>query len=226
MNLLLHALAVSSFVVIPCLTAAAQQDSVSVTYAEEPADSSSFSLKEKYRYWTRANVEDKFMLKNGISGLGFGGIHGFFLEHTTSVEMKIGVPFSVMAQLRSSITRWGREDYIGVDVAVRYYYSLPRRIRQGKSANNLSANYFSIQMDHTWPDGSGFIVQALQPAAVETEVNQIRQFSLLYGIQRRLGRPFYVDFNVGATYQPEGRVVNHRNRLFLDFNFAVGFVMF
>ena len=193
-----------------------------MTYTEEPADSSSFSLKEKYRYWTRANVEEKFMLKSGTSGLGFGGDHGFFLEETLSFERKISVPFSVMVQSRSSLTRWRRDDYLGVDVAVRYYYSLPRLIRQGKSANNLSANYFSIQMDNTWPNGSGFVVQALRPTAVETEVSHIMQFSLLYGIQRRLGRPFYVDFNIGGTYQPEGRVFNHRNRLFLDFNFAIG----
>ena len=226
MNPLFRALAVSSFGLFTYLTAAAQQDSVSVTYAEEPADSSSFSLKEKYRYWTRANVEDKFMLKNGISGLGFGGDYGFFLENTFSAEKKISVPFSVLAQFRLPLTQWGRDDYWGVDVAVRYYYSLRRRIRKGKSANNLSANYFSIQMDNTWPDGSDFVVQALQPVVVETRVSYIRQFSLLYGVQRRLGRLAYIDFNVGGSYQPEGRVVNNRNRLFLDFNFAIGAVAF
>jgi hypothetical protein len=199
MNHLLRALAVSSFAIITCLTATAQQDSVSVTYAEEPADSSSFSLKEKYKYFTRANVEETFMIKAGLSNIGYGGFAGLFLEHTFAVEKKLNVPFSVLAQYRMGMNGW-QHNHLGLDVALRYYYSLPRRIRQGKSANNLSANYFSVQLDNTW-EGSGNTITG--PGGVAYSDEQARYSSrvlLVYGIQRRLGRHGYVDFNLGGSY--------------------------
>ena len=60
MKSLFRALAVSSLSLFSCSLATAQQDSVLVTYDEEPAESSNFSLKEKYKYFTRATVEEKF----------------------------------------------------------------------------------------------------------------------------------------------------------------------
>lgn len=63
----------------------AQQDTVTVSYSEEPATASNFSLKEKYRYWTRATLEEKSMFKVGISqiAVAWGGGSGvnFALEH-------------------------------------------------------------------------------------------------------------------------------------------------
>ncbi len=221
MNPLLRALAVSSFGLFACSTAAAQQDSVSVTYAEEPADSSSFSLKEKYKYWTRASVEEKSMLKVGLSGIGFASYPGLFMEHAFAYEKKINVPFSVLAQYRQGMSGW-QSSYVGVDAAVRYYYSLPRRIRQGKSANNLSANYFAIQLDNTWQGVSRYAPQG-QFTFVETKTRRTSQVSLLYGIQRRLGKHGYVDFNIGGAYRPKQWSGDSRRHFFLDSNFSIGF---
>ncbi|MGB3849556.1 MAG: hypothetical protein WA958_06275 [Tunicatimonas sp.] len=199
MNLPLYALIASILSLMICPTAFAQQDSISVTYAEEPADSSSFSLKEKYKYFTRANVEETFMVKAGLSGIGYGSFVGLFLEHAFAVEKKLNVPFSVLAQYRMGMNGW-RNNYVGVDIAARYYYSLPRRIRQGKSANNLSANYFSVQLDNTW-EGSGNTLTG--PGGLTYADGQAlysNRVLLVYGIQRRLGRHGYVDFNLGGSY--------------------------
>ncbi|MGB3778506.1 MAG: hypothetical protein WA960_09105 [Tunicatimonas sp.] len=221
MKPLFRALAVSSFGLFTYLTAAAQQDSVSVTYAEEPAESSNFSLKEKYRYWTRASVEEKSMLKAGLSGIGYGGFYGLFLEHAFALERKINVPFSVLAQYRHGMTGW-ENSHLGLDVGVRWYYSLPRRIRQGKSANNLSANYFSVQLDNTWSGGHTYVPRG-QFVSVETWTSRTSHVSLLYGIQRRLGKHGYVDFNVGGAYRPKQWSGDSRRRFFFDSNFSIGF---
>lgn len=204
-----------------CLQATAQQDSVTVTYDEEPAETSNFSIKEKYKYWTRATVEEKYMLKAGLSGLGYGGSYGWMLEHTFAFEKKINVPFSVLAQYRQRISGW-RSNYLGLDVAVRYYYSLPRRIRRGKSANNLSANYFSIQLDNTWTGSADWFVLQGRPVFTDYQTRRFSQASLLYGIQRRLGKHGYVDFNVGAAYRIKQWFGDNRYRLNSDANFSIG----
>lgn len=219
MKPLFRALAASSLSLLICSLAIAQQDSVSVTYGEEPAESSNFSLKEKYKYWTRATVEERFMLKAGLSGLSYGGFYGLSLEHAFAFEKKISVPFSVLAQYRHGTMGW-EKSHLGFDVGVRYYYSLPRRIRKGKSADNLSANYFSIQLDNTWSGGHTYIPRG-QFASVETWTSRSSQVSLLYGIQRRLGKHGYIDFNLGAAYHPEPQI--GVGRLTYNSNFSIGF---
>ncbi len=195
----------------------AQEDSVAITYSEEAADSSSFSLKEKYDYWTRATIEETSIFKVGLTQLGFASSRGLLLEHTFGYEQKLTKAISMLGQYRFGMTNWDNA-HMGADVAVRYYYSLPRRIRQGKSANNLSANYFSLQMDNTWrgqePHRRGF---------GETQTGYSNQFSLLYGIQRRLGKRGYFDINIGPTYRTHYNSSSFREKLSLDFNFAIGF---
>ena len=221
MNPLFRALAVSSLSLLTASLATAQQDSVSITYDEEPAESSNFSLKEKYDYFTRATVEEKFMLKAGLSGIGFGGYAGLFVEHSFAFEKKINVPFSVLAQYRQGMSGW-RHSHVGVDAAVRYYYSLLRRIRQGKSANNLSANYFSIQVDNTWGGVSRFVPQG-QFTFFETKTGRTSNASLLYGIQRRLGKHGYVDVNLGGVFPLNRGWAGPRPPFSLDINYSVGF---
>jgi hypothetical protein len=221
MKSLFRALAVSSLSLFSCSLATAQQDSVLVTYDEEPAESSNFSLKEKYKYFTRATVEEKFMLKAGLSGLRYGGFYGLFLEHTFAFEKKINVPFSVLAQYRHGINGW-QSNHLGLDVGVRYYYSLPRRIRQRKSANNLSANYFSVQLDNTWSGGHTYAPRG-QFVSVEAWTRRASHVSLLYGIQRRLGKHGYIDFNIGGAYRLKQWFGDDRRRFSLDSNFSIGF---
>ena len=64
------------------------------------------------------------MLKAGLSGIGYGGFYGLFLEHAFALERKINVPFSVLAQYRHGMTGW-ENSHLGLDVGVRWYYSLP-----------------------------------------------------------------------------------------------------
>ena len=216
MNLLPKALLVDlSLFSYTCLWA--QEDSVTVTYSEESADSSSFSLKEKYDYWTRATIEETSMFKVGLTQLGFASNRGLLLEHTFGYEQKLTKALSVLGQYRFGMFNWSNA-HMGADVAVRYYYSLPRRIRQGKSANNLSANYFSLQMDNTWTGKESY-----GSTFREVGTDYGNQFSLLYGIQRRLGKRGYLDVNIGPAYRSQYYSSRLRDRLSIDFNFAIGF---
>lgn len=208
-------------------TSYAQEDTVRVSYSEEPATTSNFSLKEKYRYFTRATLEEKSMFKVGISRLniGWAGNFGFILglEHIIAFERKIGVPFSVMGQYRNlNGFNYNSPKEMGIDVGVRYYYALPARIKKGKSANNFSANYFSLQSDNTLSWGER--VTNLNPIQFEYGNTSVYSLSLLYGLQRRLGKYGYVDVNVGYQRRLDNmsQYVRPINRGGLDANFSIG----
>ena len=205
----------------------AQEDTVRVSYSEEPATASNFSLKEKYRYFTRASLEEKSMFKVGISRLniGWAGSFGLILglEHIIAFERKIGVPFSVMGQYRN-LNGFNNNSpkEMGVDVGVRYYYALPARIKKGKSANNFSANYFSLQSDNTLSWGE--YITSFSPIQFEYRNNSVYSLSLLYGLQRRLGKYGYVDVNVGYQRRLDdmSQYVIPINRGGVATNFSIG----
>ena len=77
-----------------------------------------------------------------------------------------------------------RSDHRQVDsnAGIRYYYNMKRRILKGKSANNFSGNYIST----TFNFGNRFH---------DDDVHIT--WNILYGIQRRLGKRAYVDFDIG-----------------------------
>lgn len=64
----------------------------------------------------------------------------------------------------------------------RYYFNMNKRILKGKSANNFSANYLSLRANYK-----------------RRPPDQDNQFSIdmLFGIQRRLWKYGYVDFDIG-----------------------------
>ncbi len=199
-------------------SAFAQQDTVLVEYSEESAEASDFSLKEEYKYFTRATVEEKAMFKVGLSHLGYGGYYGLMMEHVIAFEKKINVPFSVLVQYRNEISGW-RNTKVGLDAGIRYYYSLPGRIKKGKSANNFSANYFSLQSNNSWGQGYEFDGKSYVPQG--TSFNST--VSLLYGIQRRLGKRGYLDFNLGGSYDPGMVLKGSGSRpIYIDGNFSIG----
>ena len=205
----------------------AQEDTVRVSYSEEPATASNFSFKEKYRYFTRATLEEKSMFKVGISRLniGWGGRSGvsFALEHIIAFEKKIGVPFSIMGQYRTrNSVNYNSSKEMGLDVGVRYYYALPARIKKGKSANNFSANYFSLQSDNTLSWGER--VTTLNPIQFEYSNTSVYSLSLLYGLQRRLGKYGYIDVNVGYQRRLDNmsQYVRPINRGGVDANLSIG----
>ncbi|MEM6844167.1 MAG: hypothetical protein AAF632_18210 [Bacteroidota bacterium] len=205
------------FLITPVL---AQQDTIMITYSEEPADSSDFSLKEKYKYWTRANVEEKSMFKISLSGVGWGGNVGPIMGYHFAYERKISVPFSLLAQYEHLMNGWGNNS-LGFGAAARYYYLMPSLVKKGKSANNLSSLYLSLQAEHGWSSHRSTFVSNNGFMSSEWQIRRSSAYSLLQGIQLRLGRYGYLDANLGPTFDPNYRR-NRRKSITLDLNFSIG----
>ncbi len=199
----------------------AQQDTVTITYTEEAAYSSDFSLKEKYKYWTRANVEEKSMFKIGLPGFSSGGNYGLSIFYYFAYEQKVSIPFSFLVQYRHRTSGLTNSQSFGADIAMRYYYLLPKRVRQGKRANNLSSVYLSLQMNNTWVSfrDQNFINGSFNYS--ERKTTSSHTFSLLQGVQLRLGKYGYLDANLGPNFDPNHQQ-NRRKAVTLGFNFSIG----
>jgi hypothetical protein len=212
----------------------AQSDSIRTEYQTEDSKFSADELKRFFRYITRANVEEKTLIKVGFWPGGDRGSSGDVyrlragLNAETAVEHKVSPSFSVIGGLdgywRYSLNRTPtgslptgiNPDLVRTVVrlnslevhykaGIRYYYAMARRIRQGKSANNFSGNYFSGMWSspvrqyqtaylYNWRDGSLF--RSTESYQLANRVDTGRM-TLLYGVQRRLGRLGYVDVSAG-----------------------------
>lgn len=210
----------------------AQTDSLQISHSTEPPDSSEFRWRERYRYLTRANVEEKTLVKLGFGPMaGVGGYNGYFIQLNNEVliERKLRPAWSVLGGVNfgmgyqspgyvistSDKRNFSLPTYLAARVGFRNYYSIARRIRNRKSANNFSNNYWGAEvwvpiMAHSWvrspvlmklPDGT--YSQSEQRDWQFTHWGGRVQPQIYWGIQRRIGRRGYLDFNLSARYNSE-----------------------
>lgn len=96
----------------------------------------------------------------------------------------------------------------------RWYYNMPRRIREGRSANNLSGNYFGLELtQHLREYNSTFFNH--------------RSAAVRFGIQKRLFRYGYFDMSYGVGVRNHPQTVFYRGatELFADARLGVGLAL-
>jgi hypothetical protein len=106
-------------------------------------------------------------------------------------------------------------------VEPRWYYNMARRIREGKSANNVSGNYIGLEA-------------VLQTTKFEIGTMPVtlsqKSFALRYGIQRRLFRYGFIDLGVGVGALKEDRTAfqdpyNDKWHLFANSHIGIGLAL-
>jgi hypothetical protein len=138
-----------------------------------------------------------------ISAVPSGSRYGRYGLHL-AYERKLASPaWSVLAEISPYLLDYvpdGEASGAGpalcarAQVAGRYYYNLGRRLRLGKSTGTFAGNYFSVAL------GGGFGQRAHETAFLfYDQSGPFARFdaALLYGLQRRLGRHGFADFNLG-----------------------------
>ncbi len=96
----------------------------------------------------------------------------------------------------------------------RWYYNMPRRIQEGRSANNLSGNYFGLELtQHLRVNNSTFFNH--------------RSAAVRFGIQKRLFRYGYFDmsYGVGVRNYPQTVFYRETTELFADARLGVGLAL-
>lgn len=213
-------------------TAQAQTDSVLIEYKTEDESISKSEIKRFIRYITRANVEEKTLIKVGIwpstsnTTRSYKPLFNAGVNAETSIERKLSPAFSVYAGINYSahyaqyerVRLSGpinglsesydrrREFTVIPKLGARYYYAMVKRVKEGRSANNFSGNYVSFQVERYLVDKQRTsyydLVTGDSRTGLNTYVNKRPVFSVFWGFQRRLGRLGYVDLSAGPSFRP------------------------
>ena len=158
---------------------------VTTTYTEETADTTESKWVSQYNYIIRAQEEKTQLIK--INLLKFILKEHYLIAYERKIKplwsFEIGAGYS---RENLNITGDSREN-INISGGIRYYYNMNQRILKGKSANNFSANYISVELK----DNFGIY---------NNTDNYSSDLYLLYGLQRRLGKYGFIDFHVGSGF--------------------------
>lgn len=113
-----------------------------------------------------------------------------------SVHGSIGLGFdlSYLSDKFNRIDRYEPSSVITPSAAIepRWYYDMPRRIKRGKSANNMSGNYIGLRATYKHR------ISNLAPADFIPGTSSV---ALRYGMQRRLFRFGVIDLGFGIGMQ-------------------------
>lgn len=83
---------------------------------------------------------------------------------------------------------WDKQNQLSIQIAPRFYYNLKKRMQKGKTANDLSAEYFSIRNQWNISKSRGW--------------QENYSVSLLWGIQRRVFEHMYINYELGHAIPP------------------------
>lgn len=210
------------------LTAQAQTDSVRTSYDEETtrndtsAQRSGSRFVRAYRKFIRAQVEETTLITIGaLPRFGYAGYVGpaYGVSTQVGIEQKLVPALSVLAVVRTNYARLGsfsEEVTMRGVLAGRWYYAQNRRMRAGLSANNFSNQYLTIQTSHPLLSRGRLLTTG------ETYALKANDYvSLGYGVQRRLGRFGYMDWNIGPGYLLNNRT-DFSSRFTINVSFSVG----
>jgi hypothetical protein len=248
-----------AFLVVVSSATAQRTDTLRTETTTEDARISAAEVKRFIRYITRADVEEKTLVKVGIwpstdrafqtsdnrkfrIGVNFeamverklspsfsflAGIDGIWRYET--FRRPISPPPSIPAQLtpydyyllNSNVTE------LSWRAGFRYYYAKAGQIRAGLSANNFSGNYFSVQVSEpTYRFASASSLNRYTDNTARYYYSDLLlespkpRLSLLYGIQRRLGKLTYADINAGPEI---GFGDGFGTSLYIQLNAFIGF---
>lgn len=183
-----------------CRCLAQSADSVRVMYSEEierqSPPSNTKRIKALYNRFIRAQIEEKTLVKLGIMPTSFGATPDpiWAIRNEAAVEQKLTPAFSILISARSYYRRLAKtmdDANVSGEVAGRWYFTMNRRIRQGKSANNFSGQYLMLHLiKPIWSSTTYDPPVGLTHSWVGARL----------GIQRRLSRFGYLDANIGPGY--------------------------
>ena len=159
---------------------------ISISRNTEVMDSSKFSgLLKRYEQIIMADREELALIKIDLLGPLLFSLSGVDSSRSNiariSFEKKFKPEWSWIITTEVEANRLDITE-LRQRAGARYYFNMQKRILKGKSANNFSANYISTRFNY-------------KRKPVEND-NQI-SIDLVFGIQRRLWKYGYIDFDIG-----------------------------
>jgi hypothetical protein len=187
----------SVVVIIICLaTVAFGQDSTQIRFTEE-ADTLFAKQRfiDQYEAVFMTRVPTRHMFKYGsaiypVNNILFNPNRIGILTAEVGYEFKISSAISIGANV--SLTNKATKDpqsfkTYSANIQGRWYFDMKKRIREGRSANNFSGNYFAVSYNTSKKSPSQ------SPA--------LTNLGIEFGVQRRLFNDGRIDFAIGLGYQ-------------------------
>ncbi len=202
----------------------AQTDSVRITHTQETGTLEKQRFIDRYDYVFMTKEPTKWMLKlyGNINDLRVPNVFDNRylkrnLDLRIGVEYKITPSFSIALDVaRNTVAPFGNEQpnyslYYPTgnkrpvtSTEIRWYYDMAARIKQSKSSNNFSGNYFSIRYEKAWNNEQyligNYTVNHQKDYTESFYKHYNSQLSLRYGMQRRFFRHGLIDFSVALNY--------------------------
>jgi hypothetical protein len=178
----------------------AQEDTVIIEKSTESVKESDYEQKRKYKYLDNNFREEKNLIKVGILPIDYfsylSNYERFWEKNNIilSFEKKLIPSLSIIMDNNFSWDSNASYPEYGysLDLGVRYYYSVDRKIKESTGANNFHSNYFSIKLDELAKYGYDDDQMSYKP-----------YLNFSWGLQRRLGKIGYVDASTYVKFKQE-----------------------
>lgn len=177
-------------------------DTSFVTVSTETGTLTKQQITDQYDYLFGTKVPARWMFKwNPVAGLDQQGALNLSAEHKISPAFSLQLAYgigganyndSLKLVVVNSDTFFSTESiaYHHFNVQTRWYFDMPKRILENKSANNFSGNYLALEMALT-AYGLGLHGRNAQFASKNANI------ALRFGVQRRLFKYAYFDISYG-----------------------------
>jgi hypothetical protein len=148
--------------------------------------------------------EEKSLWKFDVRDI-YEGSNGYFvIRLNPEYERKIGKSsFSLNTTLGVSYTNWVAGYGLKAGLEPRYYYNMKKRIAKGKSANNLSGNYLSINVNCSYENysySSNYFQTVDSTASKVSYSGSTYRIEPRWGIQRRLFKNGFLDLSLSPFF--------------------------
>ncbi|MBL7825145.1 MAG: hypothetical protein JNJ57_00835 [Saprospiraceae bacterium] len=212
-----------------CSAFAQNTDTVFVSISNDTSAFIEPSFKNTYDEVFRTQVPSKWLFKLDVGSLlpqvgqnteGAGNQSSGFnvnIEHkfTTGLSVNAGYKYTFGFGDNNFVSDF--IDYHVFSVEPRWYYQMPKHVRQGKAANNFSGNYLGLEYQHA----RNVKNQNLLSGGISNAA------TLRFGLQRRLFRYGYFDMSYGlGVHQQEPTPYSRGgSRVIGNARFAVGLAL-
>jgi hypothetical protein len=176
----------------------AQEQSVTEVSEEIPSDSTGRTVEKKWRNLITNDVDEKNLIKidvipffNRGIGLGYERRLGNANSAWSFYEYTEAYADNITTSKYSKLSDYLSSYRVTANAGPRYYYNKSSRIRKGKNANSFSSNYIGLNLYGDYSQhGRGVMNQKTYAGAA----------GLNFGIQRRLGKIGFIDWNIESGY--------------------------
>jgi hypothetical protein len=151
--------------------------------------------------------EEKSLFKLDLRGLLYNiNKYGFYSFPIIGFEQKLNKSWSLNQEMRFRLfvpfskddeaLNYGSRDFrVTYNIEPRYYYNMKKRIAEGKSANNLSGNYFSLATGYTYRRYKSDQSRDSKVINIRKDERHYIAFLPKYGVQRRIFNKGFVDIS-------------------------------